>query len=76
MKTTERLRFAIEAMKQANTGHCHEIFMDIELDEEDETIRFNILCSDSLYPMGLAKFLNMTYWPEPKGDKIQHSITP
>ena len=76
MKTTERLRFAIEAMKQANTGHRHEIFMDIELDKEDETINFDILRSDSHHAMDLARFLNMTYLPEPKGDKIQHSITP
>ena len=75
-KEIQRLKFATKAMLQANQGHCHEIFMDIELNEEGEEITFDIMGHDSHYAMDLARVFNLTYLPEAKGDRILHIIAP
>ena len=76
MKTLERLRFAIEAMKQANIGHCHEIFMDIELHKKKEEISFDVLLSHTHHVSDLVRLFNLSYFSEPAGDKIKQIILP
>lgn len=76
MKTIERLQFAILVMLQINEVHAHGIFFDIELDQEEEEIKFDIARSQSHHAMDLARILDLTYYPEAAGDRINHIILP
>jgi hypothetical protein len=76
MKTIERLQFAILVMLQVNDAHNHEIFIDVELDEEDEAIFFKMSPAFTYHATDICRILNLTYYPEPKGDWILHTIIP
>ena len=76
MKTLEKLRFTVEAMKKINQAHCHEIFKDIELHKADEEISFDIMVSESHHAMDLCRLLSLTYYPQAAGEKINHLILP
>jgi len=76
MKTLEMLQFAILVMLQINDAHNFEIFMDIELNQGKEEIRFDIARSQSHHAMDLARILNLTYYPKAAGNEIIHLIIP
>jgi hypothetical protein len=76
MKTLEKLRFTVEAMKQINEAQCDEVFMDIELNKADEEISFDIMVSQSHFAMDLCRLLNIRYYPTAAGEKINHLILP
>ena len=74
--TIQDFKFIVHAMKKANKLQCHEVFMDIELDEEEECINFDIATSFLVSATHLADLFNMTLWIEPSGDKIKYSFIP
>ena len=60
-------------MGVCNIAHKHEIFMDVNLKEEDECIEFDILPSNIDHVSDLTRLLNLTFnWTE--GNELRKTV--
>ena len=73
MNNIYTLRLAYNLMGEANRKHENEIFMDVNLKEEDEVIEFDILPSNIDHVSDLTRLLNLTFnWTE--GNEVRKTV--
>ena len=73
MNNIRTLSLAYDLMKEANRKHKHEIFMDVNLDEDDEVITFDILPSNMDHVSDLTRLLNLTFNFTP-GNELRKTV--
>ena len=67
------LNHAYLSMIICNRKHQNEIFMDVNLKEEDECIEFDILPSNIDHVSDLTRLLNLTFnWTE--GNELRKTV--
>ena len=60
-------------MEHCNDAHKHEIFMDAQVNRDDETITFDILPSNIDHVSDLTRLLNLTFnWTE--GNELRKTV--
>jgi hypothetical protein len=76
MDTSEILTLTLQAMKACNKTHCHEIFVNPEIDEDEECIDFDISASNLIHAYQIQELFNMTVHMQSNGRKIIYSLLP
>ena len=73
MNNIYTLRLADDLMIEANRKKKHEIFMDVNLKEDEEVVEFDILPSNIDHVSDLTRLLNLTFnWTE--GNELRKTV--
>ena len=73
MNNIYTLRLAYDLMLEANRKHKTEIFMDVNLKEEEEVVEFDILPSNIDHVSDLTRLLNLTFNWTP-GNELRKTV--